>query len=279
MLYYLENNTSEPYASLLESLKQKDSDGFSFSESYLMKHLEELIVEMQEHMDDRSSYLALESLCFEQLIRLSKPSKSQIKKVSELVKARQSVKTEGSKIITVENPACVTPHISELAKGLFNEHIVIVNMKNIAANLGIEIVCDNGISVKIAKDEPESSWVGNAVIKKGIYYYTALKLDDFVLECNSDVYFNTDKNICIGRVMYMFEKHSKKYLHIQEYCFGKDTILEETAGEQDLFLTDKCTKIEGKQVINIASIVYSNGNTKMLDSSSLNCRCEISSNF
>ncbi len=66
-------------------------------------------------------------------------------------------------------------------------------------------------------------------------------------------------NKWFGHICYMYEKDTKKFMHLQWYQHGSKILLQETAHPQALFLTDECDDV-------LIESIYQKANLRVLGS-------------
>ncbi|KAI9246081.1 S-adenosyl-L-methionine-dependent methyltransferase [Phascolomyces articulosus] len=163
---------------------------------------------------------------------------------SNVMTVRGSAKQQSKKkTYEVTSEPCVTSHIASVSKDMFVRHLHAI--QDAANEVEKNAQTHNNISKKkeIYKNQTKNvQWQGESVAEEnGMIHHEAAIVDGEVIKVNDYVYLRTgmDTEPWFARVMSMYEtQDGNKMFHARFFSHGKETILDELAGERELFLLD-----------------------------------------
>jgi len=255
------NNPEITYEQFLDLLKQpNDSSSLSssllsnsttveISEKDILNNIEYVYQELETWIDEKEAFGVLSCPLLTSLQKLvekkSKRSKYLHSGDTDTVKTKRNVaiKNPNLSVLRHQNPTCVTPFIHDLTKGMFANKFITVKHDN-----GSEEDKENFLKIKapvIKKPVTHKVIWGDRIVKNDdISYYNSAMVDGEEIKVGDIVYVRNDDSDepWFAKVMYMFEDSSKnKMFHSRFFNHGKAILLEEFAGDRELFLLDNCT--------------------------------------
>ncbi|CAG8825437.1 26379_t:CDS:2, partial [Gigaspora margarita] len=217
------------------------------TEKDIINNHEYIVDEIETWIDEQEAFGAVGCPLIARLSELKRKKGSKKPKLvhsgdTSTVKTKRNINPS----LAVRNPTCVTPFIHDLTKGLFARRLVTVKHTNDevtqAENLQKENSLVNEVVVKPVTHNVE--WYGNIVAHdNNISYYRSAKVDDDIISVGDVVYVRNDESDIpwFAKVMYMYDDPKEgKMFHSRFFSHGRDTILDELAGERELFLLDNC---------------------------------------
>jgi len=183
-------------------------------------------------------------------------------------KRKIAVKNPNTAVLTNTNQTCVTPFIQNLTKGLFKRKLITVRQINDAADeiSDNEMECD-GIPTVIIKPITHCvKWIGEAIVNNDNnnniqkkLYYNAVNINGEIIKVGDVVYVHNGKSDepQFAKVIYMYEDSKKnKMFHSRFFSHGKETILDELAGDREIFLLDACADSKLDTILGKAFVEY-----------------------
>ncbi|CAG8457057.1 771_t:CDS:10 [Funneliformis caledonium] len=253
------SNPEITYEQFLDLLKNSssflsNSTTVEISEKDILKNIDYIYEELETWIDEKEAFGALSCPLLTSLQKLMKKKSKRSKHVhygdTDTVKTKRNVSIKSSKnnpnlaVLRHQNPTCVTPFINNLTKGMFANKFITVK-HDIESEDDKEPLLKIEAPVITKPVTHKVLWNEKQIAKSdGISYYNSAIVDGEIIEVGDVVYVRNDDSDepWFAKVMYMFEDSSnKKMFHSRFFNHGKATILEEFAGDRELFLLDNCT--------------------------------------
>ncbi|KAJ8659504.1 hypothetical protein O0I10_004869 [Lichtheimia ornata] len=158
----------------------------------------------------------------------------------------------------VANDTCITSHISFIAKDMFIRKMINITEAAEEAHFQ-QTVNDSSIS---KENTMAVSWQGGPIKhENGRTYYSAAIVDGELLEIGDTVYMRTgDEEPWFALIMSFFDGPDADYqFHARFFSHGRETVLDELAGERELFLLDNCEDNDLYSVMGKANVIRMDG--------------------
>ncbi|CAH1766238.1 12051_t:CDS:10, partial [Entrophospora sp. SA101] len=228
-----ESASSSPSPSSSSSQIGNELIKIKLTEKDIINNIDYIAEEIQAWISEQSEFGILECPLLDTLFQiLSNGTYTRTKKVGMTnadnirTKRNITIKNPNTAVLTNTNQTCVTPFIQNLTKGLFKRKLITIKQVEDAADVTSddEIECDNIPIVMI----------------KPITHCIKWDFGDVVYVRNGE----SDEPQFV-KVIYMYEDSKKnKMFHSRFFNHGKETILDELAGDREIFLLDTC--VDGK---------------------------------
>ncbi|KAF7722914.1 hypothetical protein EC973_002594 [Apophysomyces ossiformis] len=232
-------------------------------EADLQQHAAFVIEEIELWAHEMSKTKALQSPLLKELVRIRDETVSVKTKAkgrpadtsADDNGSRRTVRQKNQDVLHKFNSTCVTPHISAIAKEMFvrplieikeaaeEAEIVTSKAKLVTSAMDIEDDENRNDGVYYKESTDHVHWHGEILATKGARkYYGAAIIDSELIQVGDCVYLrNGTESPWFARVIYMYEESDKLMFHARYFSHGKDTLLQEFAGNRELFLLDECS--------------------------------------
>ncbi|KAI7881098.1 S-adenosyl-L-methionine-dependent methyltransferase [Lichtheimia hyalospora FSU 10163] len=159
------------------------------------------------------------------------------------------------------NDTCITSHISFIAKDMFIRKMININAA--AEEAHSQQTSNDGTLNK--ENTMAVEWKGEPIKNEnGRTYYSAAVVDGELLEIGDTVYMRTgDVEPWFAQIMSFFDDKDADFMfHARFFSHGRETILDELAGERELFLLDNCADNDLYSVMGKANVIRLNGDVE-----------------
>ncbi|KAG2218876.1 hypothetical protein INT45_003943 [Circinella minor] len=202
--------------------------------------------------------------------RLQKLSGSAVEyNPNNVMTVRGSVKQRGGKKKTYEvtSEPCVTSHIASVSKDMFVRHLHAIQDAANEVEKNVQNHNQAGRTKKeIYKNKTKNvEWQGESIVEEdGTVYYAQAIVDGEVIKPNDCVYLRTGgEEPWFAQVISMYEnQEGNKMFHSRFFSHGKETVLNELAGERELFLLDECSENHLESVMGKCNVQHLDANER-----------------
>ncbi|ORX99839.1 S-adenosyl-L-methionine-dependent methyltransferase [Basidiobolus meristosporus CBS 931.73] len=263
------NNTTATYQDFLSSMNQSpvgssnsDDIGVRFYEQDIINNIDYICEEINVYLEDQDDYTIFNSPLLHKLTEIRNQDEGigmvrEPKPIDVRDSATRKTIRKIKKSEPEENPACVTSHIRNLAKGLFTRHIVmskhladvVAEIEEVKKTGDSSIIEDAVVEVipqkrrgNLCKDK-KVSWIGESVGSlRSKTYYSGAQIGEVELAIGDCVALDTRATEPdLVKIQYMYQDtFGVKYIHGRTLMSGKKTVLEDVSHPFELFLVDQC---------------------------------------
>lgn len=249
------NNPTESSGSSSVPLSTSNQFELTLTEKDIRSNIDFIVDEIGAWIEEVGAYGVLASPLLQRLTEI-RDEESRPKKGKGVARrrdwgdtdTRRTVRNINKEVLEKPNPTCVTPHIATMAKNMFSRRLVEIKQAAEEAHHQPEA----SVSEIEEGKKPAYKALTTSVLFTGeplatvgaITYYAEARIDGEVVKIGDCVYMRNEASDepWFARVVYMFQEgeNGDRMFHAQYFSHGKETILEEFAGDRELFILDNC---------------------------------------